>query len=150
MIYIAYGSNMNTDQMAVRCPDAKLLGTGKLLGYRLSFYIHATVERTRMKNAYVPVAVWEISPGDEERLDRYEGFPSYYTKEKRPVQMDDGAVVKGMVYIMNLKRDGLPTGSYYHGIRSAYLALGLRSEIKKVLDPSVRRALAQDRRAASR
>lgn len=148
MIYIAYGSNMNTDQMAHRCPDAKLLGTGRLLGYRLSFYVHATVERSRAKGAYVPVAVWEISQADEDRLDRYEGFPNYYTKEERPVQMDDGAVIKGMVYIMSLKRSGLLTGQYYHGIRSAYLELGLHAEVEKVLNSSVRRAIARKGRVA--
>jgi len=25
-IYLAYGSNMNLEQMAVRCPNAKLMG----------------------------------------------------------------------------------------------------------------------------
>ena len=30
MKYIAYGSNMSVSQMAQRCPDATLLGTGKL------------------------------------------------------------------------------------------------------------------------
>ena len=29
MKYIAYGSNMAQDQMARRCPDAKLIGTAK-------------------------------------------------------------------------------------------------------------------------
>ncbi|MDL2317935.1 gamma-glutamylcyclotransferase [Eubacteriales bacterium OttesenSCG-928-A19] len=149
MIYIAYGSNMNTDQMAHRCPEAKLLGTGRLLGYRLSFYVHATVERSRAKGAYVPVAVWEITQADEERLDRYEGFPNYYTKEDRLIQMDDGTTLDGMVYIMKLKRGGLPTGQYYHGILSAYRELGLHVEVEKVLYPSVRRAIAQEGRVAS-
>ena len=27
--YIAYGSNLNRAQMALRCPDAKVVGTGK-------------------------------------------------------------------------------------------------------------------------
>ena len=150
MIYIAYGSNMNTDQMAHRCPDAKLLGTGKLLGYRLSFYVHATVERSRTKGSYVPVAVWEITQADEERLDRYEGFPNYYTKEERPIQMIKGTRVKGIVYIMKLKRCGLPTGQYYHGILSAYHELGLHAEIEKVLNPSVRRALPRDNSTSRR
>lgn len=39
--YIAYGSNMSTSQMALRCPDAKLVGTGWLNGYRLAFHLHA-------------------------------------------------------------------------------------------------------------
>lgn len=146
MIYIAYGSNMNTRQMDYRCPDAKLIGTGKILGARLAFYVHATVERSRIKNAYVPVAVWEISDDDEARLDRYEGYPSYYIKEEWPVQLDDGTAVDGMIYLMNLKRGTVPTREYYGGILSAYRELGLGSEITKVLHPALNRALRQANR----
>ena len=46
MKYIAYGSNMSGEQMAVRCPGAKLVGTGILEGAQLEFYLHATVEKT--------------------------------------------------------------------------------------------------------
>ena len=35
MKYIAYGSNMVQEQMAVRCPDARLIGTGYIAGARL-------------------------------------------------------------------------------------------------------------------
>ena len=76
MKYIAYGSNMVQEQMAHRCPNARLLGTGWLPNHRLEFYLHATVEKTRSKGARVPVAVWEIDEADERNLDRYEGVPS--------------------------------------------------------------------------
>lgn len=36
-IYIAYGSNMDMEQMKFRCPDAQLLGTGILENWRLMF-----------------------------------------------------------------------------------------------------------------
>ena len=35
MKYIAYGSNMVQEQMAFRCPDARLIGTGYIAGARL-------------------------------------------------------------------------------------------------------------------
>ena len=35
MKYIAYGSNMIEEQMAYRCPDARLIGVGYLPGYQL-------------------------------------------------------------------------------------------------------------------
>ena len=37
MKYIAYGSNMVKEQMAYRCPGAKLIGTGYLPNHRLAF-----------------------------------------------------------------------------------------------------------------
>ena len=79
---IAYGSNMVQEQMAFRCPDARLIGTGYIAGARLEFYLHATVEKTGDQRNRVPVAVWEINDRDERSLDHYEGFPSYYIKER--------------------------------------------------------------------
>ena len=58
MKYIAYGSNMVQEQMAFRCPDARLIGTGYIAGARLEFYLHATVEKTGDQRNRVPVAVW--------------------------------------------------------------------------------------------
>ena len=57
MKYIAYGSNMSENQMAFRCPGARLIGTGYLPNHRLEFYLHATVERRRVSGPGVPVAV---------------------------------------------------------------------------------------------
>ena len=102
--YIAYGSNMSAQQMAIRCPDAKLVGTGWLNGYRLAFHLHATVERTKEAGSRVPVAVWTIEPQDERKLDRYEGVPHYYTKHTRTVEMMDGSQIKGLIYLMKFKR----------------------------------------------
>ena len=36
-MYFAYGSNMNLDQMAYRCPAAEAVCTAKLEGYELFF-----------------------------------------------------------------------------------------------------------------
>lgn len=146
MKYIAYGSNMVESQMAHRCPDARLIGTGYIERARLEFYLHATVERTRFKSSRVPVAVWEISDEDEKSLDRYEGFPRYYVKKEWTVKMNDGSEIKGMVYVMNLIRPQPPTIGYYNGIFDAYNKLGLGSEIETVLEPALQRSLSRGHR----
>ena len=145
MKYIAYGSNMVEEQMAHRCLGAKLIGTGYLPNHRLEFYLHATVEHTRAHGAKVPVAVWEISKEDERSLDRYEGYPTYYTKHRRRVVMDDGTELWGMVYIMNVIRPQPPTPAYYNGIYNAYVRLGLHSEIEQVLEPALQRSQRRKR-----
>lgn len=145
MKYIAYGSNMVQEQMAHRCPNAQLIGTGVLPNHRLEFYLHATVERSRAQGAGVPVAVWEIDAADEKRLDFYEGFPTYYIKRKRKVLMDDGSQIEGMVYIMKLIRPQPPTETYYNGIRNAYIKLGFASEIERVLEPAFVRSIQRSR-----
>ena len=140
MKYIAYGSNMVKAQMAFRCPGAKLIGTGYLPNHRLECYLHATVERSRARDARVPVAVWEIDEADEQRLDRYEGFPNYYVKLRRRVVLSDGSEIEGMVYVMILIRRQPPTAEYYRAIRDAYRQLGFRDEIARVLEPALCRS----------
>ena len=147
MKYIAYGSNMVQEQMAFRCPDAKLIGMGYIEGAQLEFYLHATVEHTGKKRNRVPVAVWEISRSDEISLDRYEGVAGgYYIKETWPVVMNDGSQIEGMIYIMKMIRQAPPYQDYYQGICSAYRKLGLSSKIRTVLEPAMLRAFARGRR----
>ena len=42
--YIAYGSNLSVEQMADRCPDAKIVGQAVLAGWELLFRGCATSE----------------------------------------------------------------------------------------------------------
>ena len=122
-LYVAYGSNLNIQQMKYRCPTAKLYGTGKIENYELQFKGHpnnAFATIAAKTGAFVPVAVWEIQPKDEMSLDRYEGYPSHYFKQNVPVQLD-GEEVEAMVYIMNLKMDfALPSSHYYKTVYDGY------------------------------
>ncbi len=145
MKYIAYGSNMVEEQMAYRCPHARLIGTGYISSARLEFYLHATVEYTGDKRNRVPVAVWEIDQADEKSLDRYEGFPNYYIKKEWDVHMDDGSQIRGMIYLMRLLRHQPPTESYYTGIRDAYRRLGLGRQVQTILEPALMRSLNRRR-----
>ena len=79
-LYIAYGSNMDEEQMAFRCPTATLVGTAIVEGYELIFKgsrtgSYATIEPK--EGSIVPVLVWEIGQMDERRLDYYEGYPNF-------------------------------------------------------------------------
>lgn len=100
--YIAYGSNLDVDQMLRRCPDAIMVGSSTIDGYRLVFRGNsrsgvANIEPC--KGASVPVGIWSISRSDEESLDRYEGYPWLYTKQMFTLQVR-GKMVKGMAYVM--------------------------------------------------
>ena len=55
MLYIAYGSNMNRDQMSVRCPHAKPLGAYYLDGWRLVF--RGVADIIKDKDARVPIVL---------------------------------------------------------------------------------------------
>ncbi len=123
-LYVAYGSNLHLAQMAHRCPDAKIYGSGTIKDYRLAFYHVASI--LPESGAAVPVGVWEILAQDEKNLDRYEGFPRLYRKENIDVVMDNGKTVTAMVYIMNRSgAESYPSDTYYNTIYSGYLAFGL-------------------------
>lgn len=130
--YIAYGSNMDEEQMAYRCPDAKLIGPSEVEGYELLFKgsltgAYATIEP--QKDSMVPVLIWEIGEKDEERLDRYEGYPNFYYKKTLTV-MVDGKTLEAMVYIMDERRQlGQPTDQYYRVLDRAYQKYGFDKKI---------------------
>ena len=124
-LYVAYGSNLNLEQMGRRCPTARIYGTGKVCDYTLEFRgsltgAYATI--IPKPGDYVPVLVWEIGFMDEANLDRYEGFPTFYYKKYIRVKLDTGSWVWAMVYIMFDEASvGLPTMYYLETCSEGYL-----------------------------
>ena len=147
--------------MALRCPDATIIGTGRIQDYKLVFRFHADIEKS--KGSYVPVLVWKISEVDEKRLDIYEGVSSgYYHQEEVKVLMDqkenskqgnqannaggedsNGGNVAGsnaseitaMVYVMNEQTGTeLPDAYYLQIIKDGYTQFGFdKSVLEKAL-----------------
>lgn len=128
MYYIAYGSNLNVEQMGFRCPSAEIVGTALIKDYRLLFKgsktgSYLTIEK--VPGYEVPVGVWKIGKDDETSLDRYEGFPTFYYKKTFLLDCSDGKRHRCMAYIMHEDRKiGVPS-LYYVGIcRDGYLDFG--------------------------
>lgn len=138
-IYLAYGSNMSLLQMYHRCPDAEPIGKGIIKDYRLMFKgsksgNYATIEYE--EGQQVPVVVWAISEKDEQSLDRYEGFPSFYVKytiafeyigDRPGRRMKD----EGMAYVMPPDETdlGLPSSHYMDVLLEGYHRFGFNSRI---------------------
>lgn len=139
--YVAYGSNMDLEQMSRRCPGAVAFAKGKIKDYRLLFKgsmsgRYATIEPCQ--GAEVPVLLWEIDSRNERALDRYEGFPNFYQKETVEVETEYG-LIKGMAYVMDPSRPfGAPDEWYYDVLECAYECFGFDREIlEKALDDSM-------------
>ncbi len=133
-LYLAYGSNLNLEQMAHRCPTAKPVGATFLKDYRLLFrggYGGSVATVEPLKGKTVPCLLWEITPADEAALDRYEGFPFLYRKETVKVKHGRKSV-DTMVYIMNDERSpGAPSCYYYSVILEGYKSAGFDIGILK-------------------
>lgn len=126
--YIAYGSNMNKDQMQLRCPDAKIIGKTYLNNWKLTMPFYANIQRT--KGAKTPCLVWEITKEDEKKLDRYEGYPNLYEKKELLIKVNK-TFVTGMVYIMTAeytKEKRQPREGYADDIKKRYLDAGFTTE----------------------
>lgn len=125
--YLAYGSNLNLDQMRNRCPGAVPVGVSSIPDYQLVFRRgFLTIEPK--KGSYVPVGIWKISEANEKALDRYEGFPRFYIKKEFPVSVD-GEEAVGMAYIMT---DGhpiqRPSGYYLRTVDRGYSDFGFSGD----------------------
>ena len=62
-LYIAYGSNINLQQMAHRCPHSKVVETFEIKDFELEFRGAATIV-PKKEGATVPVLIWELDDRD--------------------------------------------------------------------------------------
>ena len=130
-LYFAYGSNLDLEQMAQRCPDAEIVGPVRLENYELRFRGNGFATVTPKKGGVVYGLVWKITPNCEQSLDRYEGYPRHYTKETVTVKDAAGAELPVMAYIMAepyCRQPALPSPYYYRVIQRGFEANGLPVE----------------------
>ena len=107
-LYIAYGSNINLQQMAYRCPHSRVAGTSEIKDFELEFRGVATI--VPKKGASVPVLIWEL----------------------------DGKEVEGMAYLMNQGEIAPPSRQYYNTILQGYRENGLdKSYLQTALENSL-------------
>ncbi len=120
--YGAYGSNLNRRHMAQRCPDATPFGSIEVPDMKLVFRDVADIEPA--KGFTVPLGLWRISKQDEEKLDRYEGYPHLYGKQ----MLDLPRVGEVLVYTMgegsrvreNTLRISPPNLGYFDSIAEGF------------------------------
>ena len=136
--YLAYGSNLNLEQMKYRCQTAIKIGSIILPNYRLIYkgqfdgYSYLTIEYC--ENEFVPLGVFEITYFDELSLDLYEGYPNSYLKKYIPIKIGD-SVVYGLIYVMNKKFDyHLPSEEYIAICKQGYEDFGFD---KSILDKTL-------------
>jgi gamma-glutamylcyclotransferase (GGCT)/AIG2-like uncharacterized protein YtfP len=134
MLYFAYGSNLDEDQMRDRCPGSRRVARATLRGHELLFagwserwggHV-ATVQQA--DGGEVPGLLYELTDSDLVLLDRIEGCPRAYQRELRPVVDEHGQEQLAHVYRLPGPEKGEPTSEYLAVIQRAYRRLGFAEE----------------------
>ena len=127
-LYFAYGSNMNAEAMARRCPRSKAIGVARLERRRLAVMREGWLTAVRDPRSAVHGVLWDLALSDAPALDRYEGLAEgLYAKVAQPVVASGGAK-RALVYFGANAGPGIPRADYMAGIVAAARAWPLPAE----------------------
>lgn len=155
MHYLAYGSNLHPLRLALRVPSARLLGTTRLDGYRLTFQKRSTdgsskctLEVTSDLRDMVYGAVYDIPSGEAHLLDEAEGLGNGYRKTHLRVNLGDKPCT---AFLYLASRSHISNDRPYHWYKNLVLAGARRHRfpadyILQIADVSSKPDPAQNRR----
>ncbi|MFQ5781251.1 MAG: gamma-glutamylcyclotransferase family protein [Nitrospiria bacterium] len=87
MIYFAYGSNMDVDQMTARCPGSKMIGIAQLSHYTMAFtrwsrsWNSATADILPDFGKTVYGVLYDLTLDDLKKMDRFADYPNSYIRQ---------------------------------------------------------------------
>jgi len=131
-LYFAFGSNLDLDQMADRCPGYLVVGYAILRDHRLIFRGPSSRRKAGVASvdpvlgSHVPGILFEIDDAGLAVLDRLEGHPHWYRRAYVPVVGADGDLNEALIYRLPGDVEVMaPTDDYLNQIRGAYAHHGL-------------------------
>ena len=146
MLYFAYGSNLDSEQMRSRCPGCQDIGLATLRDHRLSFPRHSEdwgggVASPALSHGHdLWGYLYDITQQDRDALDRYEGWNgpgdpgNAYEPETITIELvrpDDGSPprrVRALTYLARATEPKLPSRRYLDVILHAARARRLPDE----------------------
>jgi len=122
-LYAAYGSNMHPEQMLERAPHSPMTGTGWLRGWRLTFagedigWEGALATVVEDSDSSVFVVLYDMTPADEQNLDRWEGSElGIHKKIRCRINRESSDTttdpVLAWLYVLDAWEGGLPSARY--------------------------------------
>ena len=121
--YFAYGENMHPQVIAQRCGDARVLGVGRLDGFRLEFFGHSgkwdgAVESVVPDPAACLFGVlyeldFSVGEGLDEHLDaRMDGTGGHFHYPV-DIHLEDGTTTDALMYILSSMGPARPPSEDY-------------------------------------
>ena len=117
MLYFAYGSHVNVQNLKRVAHGAKPVGPAWLPGHRLVFKTFAAVIPDA--GSRVPGVLYEITPADLRALDRYEEVPTLYGRADVTVETAEGTRT-AMIYIREGGEIAPPDVDYFNIVARGY------------------------------
>jgi gamma-glutamylcyclotransferase (GGCT)/AIG2-like uncharacterized protein YtfP len=138
--YFAYGSNMDPDQMKMRCPAASSTGVVRLAQWDILINARGVATIVPNEATSVEGVLWSVTPTCLDALDHYEGIADgLYRREIVEVDQDS-EMIETLVYVAADCVPGEP--------RTGYLEIILRGAESFGLSPAYQRRLGDLRSAA--
>jgi gamma-glutamylcyclotransferase len=138
--YFAYGSNMDPRIMQRTVPEARIVGPGRLDGFRLEFNVYSdrweggAANLEPDEDAHLWGVVWAMGADDLGKLDTYIGHPTYYRRENVVITVG-GDSMEAVTYRVAHQRGYVrPTNSYLARIRGAIRLQGLPPEALDIIE----------------
>lgn len=131
VLYFAYGSNLDVDQMAERCPAARPFGVARLPDRRLVFAGYSTnwdgavATFAEHPGVHLEGLLYRLTPADVAALDQCEGHPYVYERMPCTVLDSQGKRRRAMTYWMPPHSRGVsPSPEYVGVLAEAYTKFG--------------------------
>lgn len=87
MIYFAYGSNMDHEQMQTRCPGHRVIAVGRLSNYALAFtrwsrsWNSGTADILPEMGKEIYGVLYDLTLDDLKRMDKFADYPNSYVRQ---------------------------------------------------------------------
>lgn len=107
----AYGSNLDREQMGLRCPSSRLIGPARLARHRLAFTRYSTAWQGGVADVIIDPSsevwglVWSIAHDEIATLDEFELVPRGYDRKLLPVRTTSGHDLDAWTYQVVSKKD---------------------------------------------
>ncbi len=131
MLYFAYGSLVNRDQLLRLCPTAQPIGTAKISHHALCFTGNSatwgggTATIGLAPTAELWGALYQIDPADRDTIER-SGVEDGYVWSSTQVESPDGELIHSgiLIKVRDLRRTS-PSNEYLEVLKAGWAQWGL-------------------------